>query len=126
MELKEIEKEDFQKAVQFAITGMHFNWYLDNKFLLNLYGRYFWYMEVTKATQIIAAYENEKFMGVLLARMKNEKPMYKSFWRSLYVKIFDFFQNAFFKEVPGNMKNAPKKCWQNIRKTMIRTVKSSF
>lgn len=28
---------------------MHFNWYLDNSFLLNLYGRYFWYLELYNA-----------------------------------------------------------------------------
>ncbi len=108
MELKEIEKEDFQKAVRFAITGMHFNWYLDNRFLLNLYGRYFWYMEVTMATQIIAAYENDKFMGVLLARIKNEKPAYKSFWCSLYVKVFDFFQKCFFRGSAGEYEKCNK------------------
>ena len=33
---------------------MHFEWYLDNKVLLNLYGRYFWYQEMERATQVTA------------------------------------------------------------------------
>ena len=41
IEIKDIRKKDHKKAIQFAIKGMHFDWYLDNKFLLNAYGRYF-------------------------------------------------------------------------------------
>lgn len=51
------EKKDYKKAIQFAITGMHFNWFMDNRLLLNLYGRNFWYMEVNRATQVIAGRE---------------------------------------------------------------------
>lgn len=35
IEIKEIRKKDYEKAIQFAIKGMHFDWYLDNRFLLN-------------------------------------------------------------------------------------------
>ena len=56
IEIRDIRKKDYEKAIQFAIKGMHFDWYLNNKFLLNVYGRYFWYLEVNRATQILAAY----------------------------------------------------------------------
>lgn len=56
IEIADIRKKDYKKAIQFAIKGMHFEWYLDNKFLLNAYGRYFWYLEINRATQIFAAY----------------------------------------------------------------------
>ena len=49
IEIRELRKRDYGKAIQFAITGMHFNLYLDHKFLLHLYGRYFWYLEMTRA-----------------------------------------------------------------------------
>lgn len=116
MELKEIRKQDFNKAIQFAITGMHFEWYLDNKILLNLYGRYFWYMEMTKATQIIAAYEKDNFVGVLLAQMKHEKPAYKSFWKSLYVRIIEFVQNSFFAASAGEYEKCTKEMLEEYRK----------
>lgn len=67
-----IKKADYKKAIQFAIEGMHFNWYLDNKLLQNLYGRYFLYLEMSRATQAIAAYKGDELAGVLLCEMKGE------------------------------------------------------
>ena len=49
MEIKNIRKKDYKKAIGFAIKGMHFDWYLDSKFLLSAYGRYFWYLEMNRA-----------------------------------------------------------------------------
>ena len=80
---------------------MHFNMYLDNKLTLNLYGRYFWYLELTNATQIISAYMEDELAGVLIADMKEEEKVYKSFWKRLYIKAFDWIQNTLFKESVG-------------------------
>lgn len=101
IEIKPLRKKDHKKAIQYAITGMHFNFYLNNKFALNLYGRYFWYLEITNATQIIAAYQDDELVGVLLADMKGEEKAYHSFWQSLYVKIFEWIQKNFFKNSVG-------------------------
>lgn len=49
LEIKEFNKKDVNQAIQFAITGMHFNWYVNNPFFLHLYGRYFWYLESNRA-----------------------------------------------------------------------------
>ena len=57
---------------------MHFEWYLDNPFLLQLYGRYFWYLELSRATQVIAAYAGEELAGVLLAELEGEPKKYRS------------------------------------------------
>ncbi len=97
MNIKNIQRRDFHKAIQFAITGMHFNWYLDSKLLLDLYGRYFWYLELSRATQVVAAYDGDALAGVLLAELNGEEKKYKSFWRTLYVKLFDFLQNTFYQ-----------------------------
>ena len=51
---------------------MHFDWYTKNKLLLNLYGRYFWYLELNRATQIIALYADDESAGVLLADIKGK------------------------------------------------------
>ena len=40
LEFGQLKKADYKKAIQFAIEGMHFNWYLDNKLLQNLYAQY--------------------------------------------------------------------------------------
>lgn len=95
IEIRELKKKDHKEAIKWAIQGMHLNRYLDEGILLNLYGRYFWDLELLKATQIISAYYNDEFVGILLARMKDERTVYKSFWKSLYVKVFDILQKAF-------------------------------
>lgn len=97
IEIKDIRKKDYKKAIQFAIKGMHFDWYLNNKFLLNAYGRYFWYLEINRATQILAAYAEDEFIGVLLAEMKGEEKKRQHFLQKTYVKLVDVIQKSFFK-----------------------------
>ena len=101
MELKAFQSKDTSKVIQFAIRGMHLDLYLKNRLLLNLYGRYFWYLETNRATQIIAAYEGDTLAGVLLAEIYGEPKKYYSNWRAVYVKIVDFVQRVFFKESAG-------------------------
>lgn len=96
MQIKELKKKDFKKVIQFAIQGMHFDEYLKRNFLLNAYGRYFWYLEYTNASQVIAAYEGEELLGVLVVDMKNEPKPYKSFWKGVYIQFVDIIQKLFF------------------------------
>ena len=70
IEIKELRKKDYKKAIKWAIDRMHLNRYVDKRVLLNLYGKYFWNLELLKATQIISAYYDDKFVGILLAQMK--------------------------------------------------------
>ena len=79
LDFKQLEKKDYKKAIQFAIKGMHFDWYTKNKLLLNLYGRYFWYLELNRATQIIALYADDELAGVLLADIKGKSKKHHSF-----------------------------------------------
>lgn len=97
IEIRDIRKEDYEKAIQFAIKGMHFDWYMDNSFLINAYGRYFWYLEINRATQIFAAYADSKFVGVILAEIKGEKKIYNNFFQKAYVKLVDLIQKLFFR-----------------------------
>ncbi len=98
---KQLEKKDYKKAIQFAIKSMHFDWYTKSKLLLNLYGRYFWYLELNRATQIIALYADDELVGVLLADIKGKSKKHHSFSQKLYVKLFDFLQNVFVKDSNG-------------------------
>lgn len=115
LELRELRKCDTKKAIQFAITGMHFDWYVKNKVLLNLYGRYFWYSELTRATQVLAAYCGDEFVGGLLCEMNGEKALYHSFYQAVYVKIFDFLQKTFAKEGPGVYEKTTKELAVNYK-----------
>lgn len=101
IEIRDLQRKDFNKAIGFAIQGMHFDWYMDSKFMLNLYGRYFWYSETNRATQMIAAYAGNTLAGVLLADMRGGKRKHYSFWKAWYVRIFDFLQQTFFKDSVG-------------------------
>ncbi len=101
IQIKDIRKQDYKKAIQFAIKGMHFDWYLDSKFLLNAYGRYFWYLEMNRATHIFAAYADDKFVGVLLAEIYSEEKIHRVWTERLYVKFVDFIQRVFFKGGAG-------------------------
>ena len=101
IEIKNIHKSDYRAAVQFAIKGMHFDWYLNNKFLLEAYGRYFWYLEMNRATQILAAYVDNVFVGVLLAEIYGEEKAHCVWTERLYVKFVDIIQKAFFKGGAG-------------------------
>lgn len=96
--IKELERRDYKKVIEFAIQGMHFNRYVESKIELRLYGRYFLYLELKRATQVFAAYIGDRLVGVLMADMKNEPKRYSSFWRNLYVKIVDMVMAIAYKK----------------------------
>lgn len=108
LKIKELNKKDYNKVIQYAIKGMHFNMYLDNKLELNLYGRYFWYLELLNATQVISAYIGDELAGVLVAEIKGENKVYKSFLKKLYVNIYEWVQKTFFKDSVGEYDQANK------------------
>ena len=93
IEIKEVCKQDYKKAQKFAIQGMHLDWYMDSKVILDLYAKYFWYMELNRATKVYGAYADDSFVGVLLAEIKNEPKRYYSVSKAIYVKIFDWLQH---------------------------------
>lgn len=99
MEIKSLSKKDYGKTIDFAIRGMHLDWYIKNKTILRLYGRYFLYLELNKATQIFAAYEGDVLIGVLLAEMYHEKPIKTSCFQKFYVKLINLIQHTFVKQV---------------------------
>lgn len=96
IKIRKLDKKDYGKAIKFAIDGMHFNWYMDSKFLLNLYGKYFLYSGLLRATQVIAVYADNIFSGLLIADMKNEPKKYNSVFMNIYVKVFELLQHIFF------------------------------
>ena len=86
IEIKEVCRHDYKKAQKFAIQGMHLDWYMDSKVILDLYAKYFWYMELNRATKVYGAYIDDIFVGVLLAEIKNEPKRYYSVSKAFYVK----------------------------------------
>lgn len=109
LEIRELKKSDYKEVIQYAIEGMHLDWYLENKVVLNLYGRYFLYLEMMKASYVLAAYYGDALAGVLMCEMYGRESKYRSFGKTLYVKIVDFIQQTFVKEGIGTYDEANKK-----------------
>lgn len=101
LEIRNLDKSDCKKAIRFAIKGMHFDWYLNSPFLLEAYGRYFWYLEMNRATEILAAYSDGIFAGVLLAEIYGEEKKHHSWYEKLYVRFVDIIQRTFFNHGAG-------------------------
>jgi len=99
--LKNFKKKDIKKAIQFAISGMHFELYIKNKTIRNLYGKYFWCLETNRATHLFAAYEGDVLAGVILAEIKSEPRKYYSKRKAFYVEFVDLIQKLFFKDSAG-------------------------
>ena len=93
IKIQELQKQDYKKARQFAIQGMHLYWYVSNKTILNLYARYFLDLELSRATKAYGAYVGDQFVGILLVDMKDASKKYKSFWRTVYICFFDWLQH---------------------------------
>ncbi len=95
LEIRDLDKKDFKKAIEFARIGMHFDVFFekgDKK--LDLYSKYFWYSELLESTDCLAAYEDDKLVGVLLAEIYDKPKIFKSLNKKTYVKIFEFFRDT--------------------------------
>lgn len=96
---------------------MHFDWYLDSPFLLNAYGRYFWYLEMNRATHVFAAYADGRFAGVLLAEIYGVPKQRQVWWQKLYVRFVDFIQKKFFKGGADLYEDTTGMLLENYRQT---------
>lgn len=92
LEIRPLRRSDHPQAIRFAAAGMDFGRYSDNKLLLFLYGRYFWNLELTRATRVLAAYDGDHLAGVLLAAVEGEPLACPSPLGRLYVQALDFLQ----------------------------------
>ena len=101
IDFRMLKKRDYRKAIRMAVEGMHFDVYLENPMLRHLYGRYFLYDELNKATQVIAAYQGDVLAGLLLAQMQGEEPRCCSLWCRLYVCMVEFVQKHLFRDSVG-------------------------
>lgn len=119
IEIREIRRQDYKKAQQFAIQGMHFDWYMDSKVLLDLYARYFWDMELNRATKAYGAYAGDAFVGVLLADMKGEPEKFHSRWREVYVKFIDWLQRRVAGTGVGTYDEANREMYQAFCKNHV-------
>jgi GNAT superfamily N-acetyltransferase len=93
----QLRKKDFNAARKFAIEGMHLTWYTSNGFELYLYSKYFWYLEISRATRALGAYMGDVLVGVLLVYMDNESKAFHSVWQKTFVKLASWVINLGYK-----------------------------
>ncbi|MCD8015155.1 MAG: GNAT family N-acetyltransferase [Lachnospiraceae bacterium] len=112
-----LDKKDYNKAIGFAVKGMHFGIYFNSDFLTNAYGKYFLYSEMNKATQSIAAYDGDTLIGLLISRVNDEERCFHSFRQKLYVNVIDFIQKLFFKGSAGEYDTACRQMLAEYKKS---------
>jgi ribosomal protein S18 acetylase RimI-like enzyme len=95
--IKPLQKRDFDAARKFAIDGMHLTWYTSNRLELYLYSKYFWCMEICRATTALGAYQDDKLAGVLLVDMKGKPKVFNPLTYRAFVKFVSFVINLGYK-----------------------------
>jgi len=104
--IKKLSKRDFGIARQFAIEGMHLDWYAQSKAEMFIYSRYFWSLEITRATRALGAYLGDRLVGVLLVDMIGEEKVCKSILHRGFVKITSTLINVFYSSASGSYDDA--------------------
>ena len=116
--IRELDPKDRNKAISFAISGMHFDQYITNPLLLRLYGRYFWYLENSRATHLKAAYQGDELLGVILAEVKGQPPLRQCWYEKAFSRTIDWLQKTFFKSSAGT--------YDTVNKDMLDVYKEHY
>lgn len=115
--IKQIEKRDFEAARKFALDGMHLSWYVNNKVELYFYSKYVLYLELTKSTMVLGAYEGDRLVGFLFANFRGDKVVYDSWLYRLYMSIVEKTMSFFSKDdISGPYDHANKEMLEDFMK----------
>ena len=99
IEIKKIRHRDYKVAIEIIIKELHLDLFIKNKLLQKIYGRYYWYLYMNKATSAYGAFSKTRFMGLLLIEMQNEFTIHDSLFENIYLKIFGFIKKLFLKNL---------------------------
>ena len=114
--IRNIDRKDYRRIQEFASAGMQFSMYTQNKAELYFYAKYFWYHELNRATQVLAAYMGDRLVGVLLADMKDEPKAAVSLWRRFYVKFVEWVMRIGYKGAADSYDEANKEMLAQFKK----------
>ncbi len=101
LEFRILAKKDYKKAIAFAVVGMHCNVYFGSRTMANLYGRFLLYYGIAQATQMIAAYDGDRFRGLLLSRIDGEEPCPHPRRLDLFLNLVNLIQRTFSRGGAG-------------------------
>lgn len=113
--VRRVDKQDYNKAAEFAAVGMHLDKFVRQKFVLRLYSRSFWYEELLRSTCTYGAYCGGEFKGALLAAMDGEDTVYHGIKGKLYVWICRLFAG----EEGAAYDNANKEMLDRLKRTTV-------
>jgi len=118
IKIKQIEKKDFSKAMKFTEEGMHLSWYVSNKTALYYYSKYVLYLELSKSTTVLGAYLDDKLVGFLFAKFKNEKIVFNQFRYKAYCGIFTVLMKLIGADNASNV-------YDTVNKKMLKNFMSN-
>ncbi|MBQ8134320.1 MAG: GNAT family N-acetyltransferase [Clostridia bacterium] len=119
VEIRQIRKKDFNKILQYAGLGMGVKNYSNKPGEIKLISKYFWYMELSRATQIIGAYDGDEPVGVLMADMNGEEKAYKSFRAKIFLKLCELLMAVMFKGGASTYGEANEEMYLKFRQEYI-------
>jgi len=117
LEIKKLKRKDFNQARKFAVEGMNLSWYTSNAVELYFYSQYFWYLEISKATRALGAYQDDELVGVLLADIFDEPKVYQSLGAKLFIRLVDFVINIGYGSVADEYEKANKAMLKEFKQT---------
>jgi GNAT superfamily N-acetyltransferase len=115
--IKNIKWSDYGKIQKFAAQGMNFSMYTDKPLELWFYAKYFWYLELNRATQVLAAYIDDSLVGVLLADMRGEPKVSFSLWRKFYIHLVEWVMSIGYRGANDSYDAANKKMLEEFEKS---------
>ncbi len=86
-----LKRWDYAKAIRFMMVGMNVDAYHDSRFHQAMYGIYFFFSELNRSTQVVAAYDGKRLVGVLLADMQSESKTHDTIFNRLAVRAVKLF-----------------------------------
>lgn len=104
--IRELQADNYKELIPFAIEGMHLYRFCKRGRRLELYGKYFVYMELCRATHTWGAYDEQgRFLGAMLVEMNGYERKQQPLGVRLYTAFWDFWQKLagrqFVKEALG-------------------------
>lgn len=124
--IQPLRKKDFTAARRFAIDGMHLNWYAREGLEMYLYSKYFWCLEISRATRALGAFMGDALVGLLLVDINSQPKVFNSFWYRLFVRFASFIINIGYKDASSAYDNANKEILEAYKKNHVTDGELNF
>lgn len=90
IEIRNLAKKDYNKAILFAVDGMSFSQYYDNRYLAYGFAKYIWCVCKNRSTHLLAAYEGDELLGVLMMGVEGHPMMGNTLGERISYRLMGF------------------------------------